>query len=230
MSSPIVVALDYASREETLALAKQLDPDLCRIKLASTLFTHYGPRIVEEIQALGFDVFLDLKYHDIPNQVAGSCYQAAQLGVWMLTIHCSGGIAMLAAAREAVDKVSGQRPLLVGVTVLTSLSDGDLAEIGYSNKVADSVVQLARLAKRAGLDGVVSSANETALLRKTIGEDFSYVTPGIRLSQHTADDQKRVMTPLQAIEAGSTYLVIGRSITQAPEPVRVLQQICSDIK
>lgn len=230
MSSPIVVALDYTTREETLALAKRLDPKLCRIKLASTLFTRYGPSIVEEIQALGFDVFLDLKFHDIPAQVAGACYQAAKLGVWMLTIHCCGGEAMMMAAREAVDKVQGQRPILVGVTVLTSLSSEDLSMVGYKENVIETVLKLGHLAKFSGLDGVVSSAMEAHLLRNQLGDDFIYVTPGVRLADDKSDDQKRIMTPKKALAAGSTYLVIGRSITMAADPLAVLHDIFKSIQ
>jgi orotidine-5'-phosphate decarboxylase len=229
MSSPIIVALDYDTREETLALVKQLDPNLCRIKLGSTLFTHYGPRIIDEVQTLGFEVFLDLKFHDIPKQVAGSCYQAAQLGVWMMTIHCSGGEAMMMAAREAVDKVQ-QPPILVGVTVLTSMSSEDLSMVGYKENVIDTVLKLGQLAKFSGLDGIVSSAMEAKLLREELGDKFLYVTPGIRLPDDTSDDQKRIMTPSKAMTAGSSYLVIGRAITQASEPVHALQQIWNDIK
>ncbi len=230
MFSPIVVALDFATREQALALAKQLDPALCRIKIGSTLFTHYGPSIVDALQTLGFDVFLDLKYHDIPNQVAGSCAQAAKLGVWMITVHCAGGMAMMQAAREAIDQVSGRKPILVGVTVLTSLSGEDLVSVGYQDSLIDNVLKLAKLAKRSGLDGVVSSAIETTLLRRELGDDFVFVTPGIRLTEESTDDQKRIMTPTGALDAGSTYLVIGRAITQAPEPIIALQKIYEDIK
>lgn len=225
MSSPIIVALDFATRDEALALAKRLDPKLCRLKIANTLFTHYGPALVEALQALGFEIFLDLKYHDIPNQVAGACEQAARLGVWMLTVHTAGGESMMRAAREAVDKVSGARPLIVGVTVLTSLSTEDLSQVGYRDNVIDSVLRLGELAKFSGLDGVVSSAIEASLLREQLGDDFLYVTPGIRLATDSADDQKRIMTPEKALAAGSSYLVIGRAITEAADPVAVLQQI-----
>lgn len=225
MSSPIIVALDFSTRDETLALAKRLDPKLCRLKIANTLFTHYGPSIIEELQTLGFEIFLDLKYHDIPNQVAGSCEQAARLGVWMITVHTSGGEAMMMAAREAVDKVAGSRPLVIGVTVLTSLSTEDLSQVGYKDNVIDTVLKLGELAKFSGLDGVVSSAIEASMLREQLGDDFIYVTPGIRLASDHSDDQKRIMTPAKAIAAGSSYLVIGRAITQAPDPIHTLQKI-----
>ncbi|PHQ79798.1 MAG: orotidine-5'-phosphate decarboxylase [Coxiella sp. (in: Bacteria)] len=225
MTTPIIVALDFETKEEALFLAKKLDPQLCRLKVASTLFTRYGPDLIEALRLLGFDIFLDLKYHDIPKQVAVACKQAAQLGVWMLTLHASGGEAMMTAARDAVEGVPGTRPLLVGVTVLTSLSDADLIQIGYKDNVVDSVLNLAKLAKASGLDGVVSSAAEASALRHALGDDFVLVTPGIRLPGNSSDDQKRVVTPEAALAAGSNYLVIGRAITQAPEPVVVLQQI-----
>lgn len=230
MSSAIIVALDFSTKQQALTLAKQLDPARCRVKIASTLFTHYGPALVEELQALGFDVFLDLKYHDIPNQVAAACLQAAKLGVWMLTVHCSGGEAMLMGAREALEGVQGRKPLLVGVTILTSLSDSDLSTIGYTKNVMDSVCNLAQLAKQAGLDGVVSSATEVASLKKQLGDEFVLVTPGIRLTKDGADDQKRIMTPRKAIAAGATYLVVGRAITQAPEPMYALQKIWDETR
>lgn len=229
MLSPIIVALDFPTQEQALALAKQLDPKLCRVKIASTLFTRYGPPLIEALQALGFEVFLDLKYHDIPHQVAGACAQAAALGVWMVTLHCSGGEAMMMAGREAVDKATGHKPILVGVTVLTSLSDADLRNIGYQNPVMQSVLHLAHLAKQAGLDGVVSSATEVAALKKELGNDFIFVTPGIRLADAQQDDQKRIMTPSKALLAGSRYLVVGRAITQAAEPMLALQKIWQEV-
>ena len=225
MSASIIVALDFPTQEQALHLARQLDPKLCRLKVASTLFTHYGPALIEELRLLGFDIFLDLKYHDIPQQVAGACKQAAALGVWMLTIHTSGGEAMMVAARDALEGVSGTRPLLIGVTVLTSLSGDDLTQIGYKNNVADTVMSLGKLAQSAGIDGVVSSAEEAAMLRKTLGADFLLVTPGIRLPENKSDDQKRVVTPEAAIAAGSDYLVIGRAITQAVNPIAALESI-----
>lgn len=225
MTASIIVALDYPTKEQAIALAKSLDPSLCRLKVASTLFTRYGPALLEELMQLGFEIFLDLKYHDIPQQVAGACKQAAALGVWMLTLHASGGIAMLSAAKEAVDSVSGNRPLLVGVTVLTSLSDDDLSNIGYQHNARETVLSLAKTAKAAGLDGVVSSAQEVKMLRDAIPDDFIFVTPGIRLAEDSRADQKRVVTPKAAIEAGSTYLVVGRSITQAADPVETLRKM-----
>lgn len=227
MISPIIVALDFKTQEEALALARQLDPSLCRVKVATTLFTRYGPEIVIQLQKLGFDVFLDLKFHDIPQQVAGACAQAAKLGVWMITIHTSGGEAMMVAARDAVEQAAtaGRKPILVGVTVLTSLSGSDLKQIGYSDTVDKSVTRLAQLALNCGLDGVVSSASEVATLRQCLPSDAVLVTPGIRLSGDNSDDQKRVVTPDKAMASGSSYLVIGRSITQAKEPASTLKKI-----
>ena len=223
--SPIIVALDCATQEEALKIAKQLDPKLCRLKVASTLFTHYGPIMVTELQALGFDIFLDLKYHDIPEQVASACAQAAALGVWMLTLHCSGGEAMMRAARKALDAVSGRKPLLIGVTVLTSLSTEDLSQMGYAENLIDTVLMLAKRAQHSGLDGVVCSAAEASLLRKSLGNDFLLVTPGIRFADDAWGDQKRVVTPDVALASGSSYLVIGRPITQASDPATKLKNV-----
>lgn len=225
MSSPIIVALDCETQEETLQIAQQLDPQLCRLKVASTLFTRYGPGILEKLHRLGFDIFLDLKYHDIPQQVATACKQAAQLGVWMLTLHCSGGEAMMMAAREAVDAAPSKKPLLVGVTVLTSLSTEDLHQMGYSENLIDTVSTLARMAQHSGMDGVVCSAAEAALLRRTLGQDFLLVTPGIRFAEDDTDDQKRVVTPEVALASGSNYLVVGRPITRSLDPLGLLKRI-----
>lgn len=230
MSSPIIVALDFETRDEALHIAKSLDPKMCRLKMATTLFTRYGPELVEDLRLLGFDIFLDLKFHDIPQQVALACKQAARLGVWMITIHTSGGEEMMMAARKALDSVNEKRPLLVGVTVLTSLSTEDLSQIGYKNNVVDTVLSLANMAKFSGLDGVVSSAAEASLLRKELGPDFLLVTPGIRLSDDDNHDQKRVVTPKKAIDAGSNYLVVGRSITHSHEPAKVLNTILDEIQ
>ena len=222
---PVIVALDCATQEEAVLIAKQLDPKLCRLKVASTLFTHYGPAIVTQLQALGFDIFLDLKYHDIPEQVASACAQAAALGVWMLTVHCSGGEAMMMAARKALNAVAGRKPLLVGVTVLTSLSTEDLSHMGYAENLIDTVLMLAKMAQHSGLDGVVCSAAEASVLRKTIGDDFLLVTPGIRFEGDDVGDQKRVVTPQMALASGSSYLVIGRPITQARDPATKLKNV-----
>jgi orotidine-5'-phosphate decarboxylase len=229
MSDPkIIVALDYPSAQAALDMAARLDPALCRVKVGKELFTAAGPALVESLVARGFGVFLDLKFHDIPNTVAGACKAAARLGVWMLNVHASGGCAMMQAAHEAL-ATQKQRPKLIAVTVLTSLSLSDLADIGIEGRPEAAVLRLARLAQGAGMDGVVCSAQEARALRVACGPNFNLVTPGIRLAdaQSASDhnDQKRVMTPRAALAAGADYLVIGRPITQAADPVSVLQRI-----
>jgi orotidine-5'-phosphate decarboxylase len=225
ISPKIIVALDHTTDQQALDFLLQLDPKLCRIKIGSILFTHYGPTLIEKIIQRGFSVFLDLKFHDIPQTVAGACYAAAELGVWMVNVHISGGAAMLAAAREALQNFpSAHRPWLIGVTVLTSLNDEDLAAVGFAERVEQSVVKLARLAKTAGLDGVVCSGHEAVLLRQQFPKDFLLVVPGIRLPGDAQEDQKRLMTPQQALQAGADYLVIGRSITRADNPQQALLQ------
>jgi orotidine-5'-phosphate decarboxylase len=224
----IIVALDYPSAQPALDIAGQLDPALCRVKVGKELFTAAGPALVETLVARGFGVFLDLKFHDIPNTVASACKAAARLGVWMMNVHASGGRAMMQAAREALaDQV--QRPKLIAVTVLTSMAQGDLADIGMQGSAADAVLRLARLAQGAGLDGVVCSAHEALALRVTCGAGFNLVTPGIRLSDAAQDDQKRVMTPRAALDAGADYLVIGRPITLSADPIATLQRIQREI-
>lgn len=225
-SKPIVVVLDYASSAAALELASQLDPALCRVKVGKELFTAAGPAVVEKLIARGFDVFLDLKYHDIPNTVAGACRAAAALGVWMVNVHASGGRAMMSAAREAID-ASPHRPLLIGVTVLTSMSSADLPDIGVTATAGQQVMRLAKLTHDAHLDGVVCSAQEAPLFKTAfpLSPDFLKVTPGIRLAGDVKGDQQRVVTPVDAIKMGADYLVIGRSITHAKEPVRVLNEI-----
>jgi orotidine-5'-phosphate decarboxylase len=225
----VVVALDFQTASEALAFAARVTPDQCRLKVGFELFTTAGPAVVEALVQKGFDVFLDLKYHDIPNTVAGACAAAARLGVWMLNVHTLGGRKMMQAAREAVDK-SARRPLLIGVTVLTSHSADDLQEIGLGDEAESQVLRLARLAKLSGFDGVVCSAQEAPRLRQEIGSDFCLVTPGIRPSGSAAGDQQRIMTPTQAIQAGAHYLVIGRPITQATDPLAVLAAIDRELR
>ncbi|MEP5765235.1 MAG: orotidine-5'-phosphate decarboxylase [Halieaceae bacterium] len=228
MSSVIIVALDFDTPEAALGLAEQLDPSLCRLKVGNELFTRGGPALVEQLQQRGFEIFLDLKFYDIPNTVAAASRAAAHLGVWMFNVHASGGSRMLRAAREAVDACSHQ-PLLIGVTVLTSMSGDDLQELGHTETPDQRVLQLAQLSADCGLDGVVCSAQESAMLREHCGPDFALVTPGIRLAGDAAGDQKRVVTPLDALSNGSDYLVVGRSITQAEEPVATLVKIHADL-
>ncbi len=228
MDTPIIVALDFDSVEEAIDLAERLDPGLCRVKVGNELFTRGGPAMVRNLQERGFEVFLDLKYHDIPNTVAAAVRAAADLGVWMVNVHAGGGSRMMQAAREALEGRE-QRPLLIGVTVLTSMSDEDLAELGYTETPAERVQRLAAMVQASGLDGVVCSAQESRLLRETCGDAFTLVTPGIRLAGDDAGDQRRVVTPEDAMAAGSDYLVIGRSITRAKEPINTLQRIHADL-
>jgi len=225
----IIVALDFPDAAAALALVDRLDPALCRLKVGKELFTVAGPDLVRALVARGYEVFLDLKFHDIPNTVAAACRAAAGLGVWMMNVHAAGGRRMMQAAREALAELP-QRPLLIGVTVLTSMSAEDLAETGIAAEPADQVMRLASLTQACGLDGVVCSAQEAALLRQRLGEDFRLVTPGIRPAGSEAGDQRRVMTPTQAIAAGATDLVIGRPITAAADPVKVLQSINDEIR
>jgi len=229
MNDPkIIVALDYAEAQQALAFAARLDPALCRFKVGKELFTAAGPALVETLVKRGFGVFLDLKFHDIPNTVASACKAAARLGVWMMNVHASGGRAMMEAAREAL--VAGsQRPKLIAVTVLTSMAESDLADIGMQGAPEEAVLRLAQLARESGMDGVVSSAQETRVLRGACGREFCLVTPGIRLADASPDDQKRVTTPRMAIDNGADYLVIGRPITQAADPIAVLHRINAEI-
>ena len=220
----VIVALDVPDAAGALAIAARLDPALCRVKVGKELFVAAGPAVVGALQERGFEVFLDLKFHDIPNTVAGACRSAAKLGVWMMNVHASGGETMLRAAREAVSSVV-RPPMLIAVTVLTSLTNDDLERVGYTGSVMENVERLARIARACGLDGVVCSAQEATLVRKATGEDFTLVTPGIRLESDNRDDQARVVTPRDAVRLGANYLVIGRPITGSPDPAATLQSI-----
>jgi orotidine-5'-phosphate decarboxylase len=229
MSDPkIVVALDYADTASAFKLVDQLDPALCRVKVGKELFTAAGPQFVESLVAKDFGVFLDLKFHDIPNTVSKACEAASRLGVWMLNVHASGGLAMMQAAKEGVAR-SGHSPLLIAVTVLTSMNQATLDQIGVTAKVEDQVLNLAMLTQHAGLHGVVCSAQEAAMLRQELGNGFCLVTPGIRPADASLDDQNRVVTPARALALGASYLVIGRPITQAPDPLKALQAIQREI-
>lgn len=226
--SRVVVALDFAEAKSALALVERLTPDACRLKVGKELFTAAGPAFVETLVQRGFDVFLDLKFHDIPNTVAQACKAAARLGIWMLNVHALGGRTMLQAAREAVE--SGQRrPHLIAVTVLTSMAQADLREVGIAAGPLQEALMLAGLARESGLDGVVCSAHEAAQIRDLFGEGFLRVTPGIRLADDDAGDQKRVMTPLLALQSGASHLVIGRPVTRAQDPLQVLMRINSEL-
>lgn len=223
----VLVALDYPSAEPALEFARRVRPDLCRLKVGKELFVTAGPAFVEQLIAMGYDVFLDLKFHDIPNTVAQACKAAAKLGVWMVNVHASGGHRMMETAAEALAK-EAHRPLLIGVTVLTSLGTDELAEMGLPEP-AVQVERLARLAQSSGLDGVVCSAQESSLLKAACGKEFKLITPGIRPADASLDDQTRVMTPAAAMAAGSDYLVIGRPITQSADPVATLISINQSI-
>lgn len=223
----ILVALDYSEEAQCVALAEQLDPAQCRLKVGKELFTSCGPRVVEKLQALGFDVFLDLKFHDIPNTVAKAVKASAELGVWMVNVHASGGVRMMEAAADVLVAYR-QPPLLIGVTVLTSMDAGDLQATGITESPEEHVVRLARLTKSSGLDGVVCSAQEAPVLRDVCGGDFTLVTPGIRPAGVSAGDQRRVVTPSDALAAGSHYLVIGRAITEASDPAAACRSICAE--
>ncbi|HKQ31152.1 MAG TPA: orotidine-5'-phosphate decarboxylase [Burkholderiales bacterium] len=224
----VIVALDFSDAKGALAFAARVRPEDCRLKVGLELFTRAGPKLVSELVGHGFDVFLDLKYHDIPNTVANACAAAARLGVWMMNVHTLGGLRMLKAARDAVDSAS-QRPLLIGVTVLTSHTDEELTEIGLSGGLAEHAERLAAMAQVAGLDGIVCASTEAARLRKRFGAGFTLVTPGIRPSGSATDDQRRTMTPVEAARAGADYLVIGRPITRASDPLVALRTVRDEL-
>lgn len=228
MSNPrIIVAIDFSNKKQALEFACKLDKNLCRIKVGKELFTIGGPQLIEQLMGYGFDIFLDLKYHDIPNTVASACRAASDLGVWMVNVHAMGGRKMLTAAQEAL---STKKTKLIAVTLLTSLNKSDLHEIGLNEEPIDIVQRLALLASDCGLDGVVCSAMEAPQLRKTISKDFCLVTPGIRPLHYNKNDQIRVATPQEAIQNGADYLVIGRPIIQSPDPLLMLQQLSSEIE
>lgn len=221
----VVIALDYADKQQALDFIKQLDPASCRLKIGKEMFTYFGPEFVKEIVAQGFDVFLDLKFHDIPNTVAKAVKAAADLGVWMVNVHASGGRRMMEAAKEILAPYGDKAPLLIAVTVLTSMDQSDLTELGIELTPAQQVKRLALLTKSSGLDGVVCSSHEAAELKALLGKQFKLITPGIRPEGCDAGDQRRIKTPKQAVDAGSDYLVIGRPITQATNPAQVLNDI-----
>jgi len=222
----VIVALDFPDADSAMGMLEKLDPDLCRVKIGKELFTRCGPELVKNIQGKGFDIFLDLKFHDIPNTVAGAINAAVDMGVWMVNVHAGGGRVMMEAADKARDDTA---TLLTAVTVLTSLSVEDLHEVGIDCMPDVHVLRLAALAAQSGMDGVVCSAREIAMLRKQMAKDFLLVTPGIRPAGDSAGDQKRVASPNEAIAQGGDYLVIGRPITQAPDPTLKLKSILQEI-
>lgn len=222
--SPVIVALDYNNLNDVEAIAERLSPKDCRLKVGKELFTHCGPAALKVLHDRGFEVFLDLKFHDIPNTVAGAVKAAADMGVWMVNVHASGGQRMMEAAREAIANVN-RRPALIAVTVLTSMDRSDLMGVGIDAEPKDHVLRLAKLTQQSGLDGVVCSAQESSMLRGTLGGGFQLVTPGIRPADTDKGDQRRIATPQSAMAAGSHYLVIGRPITQSDNPLEALQAI-----
>jgi orotidine-5'-phosphate decarboxylase len=224
----VIIALDFPDQARAMKLVEQLDPALCRLKVGKEMFTRYGPPFIEALRKQGFDIFLDLKFHDIPNTVAAACDAAADLGVWMMNLHASGGRRMMEAARDRLAQ-RATPPLLVAVTILTSLASEDIAEVGYTGEPAENVLRLAQLTHDAGLDGIVCSPREAVEIRRRIGDQFLLVTPGVRPKSASADDQRRVMTPGEAIAAGSSYLVVGRPITAAADPIDALRQINAEI-
>ncbi len=225
----IIVALDFPSDQPALALVDQLAPAKCRLKVGKELFTRSGPGLVRDLQGRGFEVFLDLKFHDIPNTTSAAVAAAADLGVWMVNVHASGGEKMMTACRDRLEAFGKDRPLLIAVTVLTSMGAGDLAGIGITDSPEAQVSRLATLTRNCGLDGVVCSAQEAPALKAAQGTDFKLVTPGIRPLSADKGDQQRIMTPTEAIKAGSDYLVIGRPITQAADPLAALEAIHSEV-
>ena len=220
----VLIALDFANAKDAISFVEKIDAGKCRLKVGKELFAVAGPEFVKILVSKGFDVFLDLKYHDIPNTVAKAVQAAAKMGVWMVNVHALGGRKMMQAAKQAIDE-SENKPLLIAVTILTSMEQSDLAELGLPGSPRENVLRLASLAKASGLDGVVCSAQEASDLRSELGNDFCLVTPGIRPAGADVNDQKRIMTPQQAMFAGSSYLVIGRPITQAKNPITVLDEI-----
>lgn len=223
----IIVALDFPSAEDALLVVKKLQPELCRLKVGKELFTAAGPQLIEKLTHQGFEVFLDLKFHDIPNTVASACKAAANLGVWMINVHALGGRKMLTAAREAIPH--GSTTKLIAVTLLTSMDQSDITDIGLQGSPEQIVMRFAQLTNNCGLDGVVCSALEATQLRQHFGAEFCLVTPGIRPADSHVNDQKRITTPQQAIRSGASYLVIGRPITQANDPLLMCQQLNAEI-
>lgn len=228
-TSRLIVAMDFADKNHALSLADNLDPNACRLKVGKEMFTRFGPEFIAQLHNKQFQIFLDLKFHDIPNTVAKACVAAADLGVWMVNVHASGGRKMMEAAANALRPFGADAPLLTAVTVLTSMSSEDLIETGVNSSIAERVSLLAGLAASSGLDGVVCSALESEKLRTELHDDFLLVTPGIRPAGADKGDQHRIMTPVDALEAGSDYLVIGRPVTQAGDPLKAMCEITESI-
>ncbi|KTD11413.1 orotidine-5'-phosphate decarboxylase [Legionella jamestowniensis] len=229
MHPKLIIALDFHRQEEALTLVNQLNPTQCALKVGSEMFTLFGVNFIHQLIQKEFKIFLDLKFHDIPSTVARACKACAELGVWMINVHASGGLAMMQAAREALTSYGSKRPLLIAVTILTSINPSDLSQIGIDHSLEGQVQKLARLAYQAELDGVVCSAHEVAVIKETCGNSFLTVTPGIRLPDSKKDDQSRTVTPSQAIALGSDYLVVGRPITGSSDPVKIVNAINTSI-
>jgi orotidine-5'-phosphate decarboxylase len=227
MVPKLIVALDFDEEAAALALIDKLNPTACALKVGSELFTRLGPDFVRRLVGMGFKIFLDLKFHDIPHTVARACTTAADLGVWMTNVHAIGGIKMMDAAVRALEPYGTGKPLLIAVTVLTSFTDAELLPIGVNTPLTQHAARLARLACDAGLDGVVSSAFEVSNIKSICGDRFIAVTPGIRQPLDAADDQARIVTPQDAFCAGSDYLVVGRPITRAADPAAAAQSFWS---
>lgn len=225
----VIVALDFATEAQALKLVDGLDPTMCRLKVGKEMFTHMGPSFVKSLENRGFGVFLDLKFHDIPNTVARAVAAAADLGVWMVNVHASGGPRMMEAAVKALEPYGAKRPLLTAVTVLTSMDEEQLRAVGITCPLEEQVLRLATLTRDCGLDGVVCSAREAAMLRQHLGQDFKLVTPGIRPRNAELGDQIRVVTPADAIKLGSSYLVMGRPITKALDPIVALKAVNAEL-
>ena len=230
MDSNVIVALDFADQNKALALVDRIEPKSCHLKVGKEMFTHFGPQWVSRLQRMGHSIFLDLKFHDIPNTTAKAVQAAADLGVWMVNVHTTGGVRMMESCREILEPYGKDRPLLIGVTVLTSMTELELQQIYPNRHLSDHVLNLASLAHQSGLDGVVCSAQEASLIKSQTSSLFKTVTPGIRLTDSALDDQRRVMTPQAAVMNGADYLVIGRPITQANNPMAVLNQIQSELR
>ena len=229
INSPIIISLDYDNEKQVMNLVSKLHPSLCKLKVGKELFTYCGPKLVEKLVTSGYDVFLDLKFHDIPNTVYKACKAAANLGVWMIDVHASGGGNMLHMARQAINE-SSHKPLLIAITVLTSMNESDLIQIGINSDINTQVTRLAKLSHTCGLDGVVCSAQEAKLIKNATDSKFLTITPGIRLASDKSDDQIRIMTPVAARDNLADYLVIGRSITNAVDPYATLLQILSSLR
>lgn len=226
----VIVALDYAKEADALAFVDRIDPQLCRLKVGKEMFTLFGPQFVRSLVARGFDLFLDLKFHDIPNTVAKAVAASAELGVWMVNVHASGGPRMMEAAKQALEPYGSSAPLLIAVTVLTSMEQDELRQLGLSCTLQEQVLRLATLTQSSGLHGVVCSAQEAKMLKQQLGSDFKLVTPGIRPAGSELGDQRRVLTPAEACAQGSDYLVIGRPITQATDPAAALLAINDSLR